>query len=181
MFFSDGYSMLRILAVGVCAYVGLIALLRLYGKRSLSQFNAFDFVVTVALGSTLATMLLSKQTALADGLLAFVVLLSLQFALTWSAVRSEAVDRLVKSDPRLLVYRGTFLSEALRRERVAEHEVRNAVRNHGLARMDQVEAVVLETDGRISVLSGESAGAGRAEGRTGVAAGKHARRGLTRT
>ena len=49
----------------------LVIFLRLSGKRTLSKMNAFDLVVTVALGSTLATVLLTKDVALADGALAF--------------------------------------------------------------------------------------------------------------
>ena len=84
----------------------LLLLLRVSGKRTLTKMNAFDLVVTVALGSTLATVLLTKSVALAEGLTAFVLLIFLQFVLTWLSVRSRAVSRLVKSEPTLLVYQG---------------------------------------------------------------------------
>ena len=84
----------------------LLLLLRVSGKRTLTKMNAFDLVVTVALGSTLATVLLTKSVALAEGLTAFMLLIFLQFVLTWLSVRSRAVSRLVKSEPTLLVYQG---------------------------------------------------------------------------
>ena len=84
----------------------LLLLLRVSGKRTLTKMNAFDLVVTVALGSTLATVLLTKSVALAEGLTAFVLLIFLQFVLTWLFVRSQAASRLVKSEPTLLVYQG---------------------------------------------------------------------------
>ena len=84
----------------------LLLLLRVSGKRTLTRMNAFDLVVTVALGSTLATVLLTKSVALAEGLTAFVLLIFLQFVLTWLFVRSQAASRLVKSEPTLLVYQG---------------------------------------------------------------------------
>ncbi len=89
MFFGSWYSLLRILVVGVLAYVALIVLLRVTGKRTLSKMNAFDLVVTVALGSTLATVLLSKDVALADGVVAFALLIGLQFIITWLSVRVD--------------------------------------------------------------------------------------------
>lgn len=156
MFFSDWFSLLRIVVVGVCAYVGLVLLLRVYGKRSLSQFSAFDFVVTVALGSTLATILLSKDVALADGLLAFALLLSLQFAVTWLSVRMRLVRRLVKSEPRLVYYNKAFLHDAMRDERLTESELRSAIRGQGIADLQEVEAVVLETDGKMTVMKDTS-------------------------
>ena len=84
----------------------LLLLLRVSGKRTLTKMNAFDLVVTVALGSTLTTVLLTKSVALAEGLTAFVLLIFLQFVLTWLFVRSQAASRLVKSEPTLLVYQG---------------------------------------------------------------------------
>ena len=84
----------------------VLLLLRVSGKRTLTKMNAFDLVVTVALGSTLATVLLTKSVALAEGLTAFVLLIFLQFVLIWLSVRSRAVSRLVKSEPTLLAYQG---------------------------------------------------------------------------
>lgn len=152
MFFSDWFSLLRILVVGVCAYVGLVFLLRVYGKRSLSQFSAFDFVVTVALGSTLATILLSRDVVLVEGLLALGLLLSLQFVVTWLSVRLRIVGRLVKSEPRLVYYGECFLQNAMRDERLTEGELRSAVRSQGVANFEEVEAIVLETDGKMTVI-----------------------------
>lgn len=87
-FFSSWTSITRVLLVGVAAYAGLLLLLRVSGKRTLTRMNAFDLVVTVALGSTLATVLLTKSVALADGLVASTLLIFLQYGLTWLSVRS---------------------------------------------------------------------------------------------
>lgn len=164
MFFNGWHALLRIFVVGICSYIALVVLLRVYGKRSLAKMNAFDFVVTVALGSTLATILLSKDVVLAEGVLAFVLLLSLQFAVTWLSLRVGVVRRLVKSEPRLLFYNGTFMHRAMAQERVAEGEVRSAVREQGLGAMEDVEAVVLETSGTISAIRKANAGSSSLEG-----------------
>lgn len=156
MLFSGWDSLLRILVVGVLAYVVLVVFLRVSGKRTLSKMNAFDLVVTVALGSTLATVLLSKDVALADGALAFALLIGLQYLVSWASVRMRWVRRLVTGEPRMLLYCGSFLPAALRQARVTEDEVRAAVRSAGIDSLDKVHAVVLETDGSFSVVqSGE--------------------------
>lgn len=152
MLFSGWDSLLRTLIVGVLAYVALVLFLRLSGKRTLSKMNAFDLVVTVALGSTLATILLSKEVALAEGVLAFALLIGLQFAVSWSSVRAGWVRRLATGEPLMLLYRGEFLAVALRQARVTEDEVRAAVRSAGIDALDKVQAVVLETDGSFSVV-----------------------------
>jgi len=159
--FFDGWSGLgRVVLVGMPAYVALVLLLRITGKRTLSKMNAFDLVITVALGSTFATVLLSSSVALAEGVLAFALLVVLQFAVTWLSVRSKGVRSLVKAEPRLLFHDGAFLHGAMRSERVTEEEVLASVRQQGIARMESVEAVVLETDGSLTVLGSAPSGQG---------------------
>ncbi|WP_211234954.1 hypothetical protein, partial [Azohydromonas australica] len=120
MFFDGWMPLARILILGTLADLALVLLLRVTGKRTLSKLNAFDLIVTVALGSTLATVLLSKDVALAEGLTALALLVLLQGALTWLSVRSPRVSRLVKAEPSLLFLEGRFLQGAMKRERVTE-------------------------------------------------------------
>lgn len=152
MFFDSWDSMLHTLVVGLLAYGAMVFLLRVSGKRTLSKWNAFDFIVTIALGSSLATALLSKDTSLAQGVAAFALLIFLQLFITWLSVRSRLVQRIIKAQPTLLLYRGKFREEALRRERVTESEVRAALRTQGISNLEEVDAVVLETDGSFSVI-----------------------------
>lgn len=152
MFFDNWLGIVRTLIVGTLAYFALVGLLRVSGKRTLSKMNAFDLVVTVALGSTLATILLSEDVALAEGVAAFALLLFLQYAVTWLSLRSALVRRVVKNEPALLVYQGQILEEALRRERVTREEIFQALRSQGQAEVEHVQAVVLETDGTFSVV-----------------------------
>ena len=161
MFFSSWADLGRVLVAGPLAYVALVLFLRVSGKRTLTKLNAFDLVVTVALGSTLATILLSKSVSLAEGLLALGLLIALQFIITWTAVRSPWFAGLVKSEPTLLVRHGQFLDGALRSQRVTRDEVLAALRADGTADLAAVAAVVLETDGSVSILSegGEGASA----------------------
>lgn len=158
MFFNDWTSLLRIVVVGVPAYAALLLLMRIGGKRTLSKFNAFDLVVTVAFGSMLASALLSSDISVSEVVAAFALLVLLQFAITWSAVRWPRIDRLVKAEPQLLYHRGEYLDRALRRERVTRGELLAAVRSQGHAGIEGVSAVVLETDGSISVTAQDPAG-----------------------
>ncbi|QDV75308.1 DUF421 domain-containing protein [Botrimarina mediterranea] len=153
-FFDSWDGLLRTLAVGVLAYIALVALLRLSGKRTLTKLNAFDLVVTVALGSTLATMLLSKDVALTEGALALALLIGLQYLVTWTSIRLRWFRALIRSEPTLLLHHGRMMSRAMQRERITEGEVLAALRAAGVASVDGVEAVILETDGSLSVVQG---------------------------
>ena len=158
--FFDGWAGVgRTLAIGILAYTVVVVFLRLSGLRTLSKMNAFDFIVTIALGSTLATILLNKDVTLAEGAAALGLLVGVQFAVTWSSVRYPWVKRLVTGEPHLLLYEGRLLDDALRSTRVTPDEVRSALRGAGLLAMDQAQAVVLETDGSFTVISrGDASG-----------------------
>jgi uncharacterized membrane protein YcaP (DUF421 family) len=162
MLFDSWAGLGRVLLVGTLAYVALVLLLRISGKRTLTKLNAFDLVVTVALGSTLATVLLSKSVALAEGVLALGLLIFLQYAITWLSVRSLRFQTLIKAEPILLLHRGRLLGGAMRAERITREEILAALRASGAADMRAIAAVVLETDGTLSVIPQADAGTGMA-------------------
>ena len=114
--------------------------------------NAFDFVVTVALGSTLATILVSKDLSVATGFAGLATLVGMQYGVAWLSIRSRTIRRLSRSEPTLLVHRGELLQNAMRSERVNKDEVMSALRKEGLAGVAEAAAVILETDGTLSVL-----------------------------
>lgn len=152
MFFNSWEGIWRILVVGLLAYCALILLLRVSGKRTLSKMNAFDLVVTVALGSILATILLNKKVALLEGISAFFILIILQYLVAWMSVRSNSFKKLIKSDPQLLYYNGQYLQEKINKERILEAEILQSARSNGINSLELVEAVVLETDGSLSII-----------------------------
>lgn len=95
--FRDATALVRIAVVSCAAYASLVLILRISGKRTLSKLNAFDLVVTVALGSSLSNVILSQDTPLVNGIFAFCMLIGLQFVATWASVRSRTVSRALKA------------------------------------------------------------------------------------
>lgn len=139
-------------AMTLGAYLAIVLVLRLAGKRVLSKWNAFDFVVTVAFGSILASTILSSQPDLTKGIVAFTVLAFLQVAITFLSVRCRVFEKLVKASPKAVLLKGKFQHAAMEKERVTEGEVRAAVRAKGVGALEDVYAVILETDGSFSVI-----------------------------
>lgn len=162
MFYDNAGGLIRVVVVGTLAYGWLILVLRITGKRTLAQLNAFDFIVTVALGSTLATVILSGSVALAEGMVALALLALLQLVIAWLSTRRSAVHDAITAQPSLLLRNGHLLPAAMARERVTEESVRQAVRSAGLGGFEEVAAVVLETNGKISVISRSQLGSGSA-------------------
>ena len=152
LFFDNWESLFRTFIIGVLAYIALIVMLRISGKRTLSQMREFDFIVTVALGSTLATVLLNKDVSLSDGILALALLILLQYVLAHFSVRPRSFSKLISSEPTLVFFDGRFLKKALKKERVTEGEVEAVLRGQGIADMKLVDAVIMEANGNFSVV-----------------------------
>ncbi|MGB3191952.1 MAG: YetF domain-containing protein [Limnoraphis sp.] len=140
------------LVIGTLAYVVLIILLRISGKRTLSKWNAFDFIVTVAFGSILGMILLAEDTSLIQGIVGFGLLVILQLTVSWLSVNSTQMQALIKAKPTLLLYQGNMIAETLKKERITQEDVLAAIRSHGISAIENVEAVVLETNGNFSVI-----------------------------
>ncbi len=152
MFFDNVFGLLRVVVISTLAYASLIIVLRIAGKRSLAKLNAFDLVVTVAFGSTFATVLLTKSVSFFEGLLAFVMLAALQWLVSRVSVAWPPFKHLVRSRPRLLLENGNYRKAAMAAERVTEADINEAIRSQGVGRIEDVGAVVLETDGTMSVI-----------------------------
>ena len=155
-------ALMRVLIVTPLVYLAAVALLRVSGKRSLAKLNAFDLIVTVALGSVLAGTVTSSSTALLTGVTGFGLLLLLQIVVSWLTSRRRVDTTLVRSEPTLVMRRGEFLPDALAEVRLTEDEVRQAVRSQGVGGLDQVAAVCLESDGSVSVITDSRVGDGSA-------------------
>lgn len=162
MWFDSWSDVLRVLLVGPASYALLVVVLRLSGKRTLAKLNAFDLVVTVALGSTLATIFLSKDVAWVEGGVALAVLALLQLAVALVTTHVPSWRTGVTAEPTRLLRDGHMLPDALREQRVTPSEVRQAIRSSGIGDVSAVAAVVIESDGTLSVIPGSSLGDGSA-------------------
>jgi uncharacterized membrane protein YcaP (DUF421 family) len=132
--------------------LGIVMYVRVIGLRSFSKMSAFDFVVTVAYGSLLASTTLS-ESSLVDGLVAAASLLAIQYVIALGRSRTT-LSRVVDNRPLLLMRDGRFLEDNLRRARVTTDDVRAKLRAANVCRLEDVQAVVLETTGDVSVLHG---------------------------
>ena len=143
---------LKTVILGIIAYLAIVFMLRISGKRTLAKWNSFDFVVTIAFGSVLASILLSTSDKFGKGVLSFALLVLFQYIITWISVRSSIIQKLIKSEPALLLYRGEMQKDIMKKERIAEGEILAALRANGISAVEDADAVILETDGSFSVI-----------------------------
>jgi len=146
IFFSGWEKTFRRIILTVLGYLS-IEIIRISGKRTLSKTNVFDFVVTVALGSCLASISLNKGVSLLDESLSFSLFIFLQFLLTYLSVKVKGFRTLITSKPKIVFYEGLFLEKEMKNERISKEDILNAGRLQGYSNLDNIYIIVLEATG----------------------------------
>ncbi|WP_036158704.1 DUF421 domain-containing protein [Maribacter forsetii] len=139
-------------AIGI--YMAIILLTRIIGKRSFSKMSSFDFAMTVAVGSIVATTILSSSVKLIEGLVGLAMVYVLQISIAM-ARRNRTVQNIVDNSPLLLMDGEKIIPSNLRKARVTEGDLRSKLREANVTELSQIKAVIFETTGDISVLHKE--------------------------
>ena len=152
LFPAGGQVALQIaLRTGVIYLVVLIGV-RLSGKREVGQMTPFDLTLLLLLSNSVQNAMTGGRGELAIGLSSAFALLVVGFGMSRLFVRAPSAQRIALGVPVLLVNDGTVLTDRMRRERVDTGELMAALRQHGLAAVEEVSMVVLEVDGSLSVV-----------------------------
>ena len=131
----------------------VICLVRLVGTRTLSKMTAFDFLVTLATASLLASACVATGwSSFFQPIAAITTLILAQLGLAFLRRQSKAVRHVMENEPLLLVRDGCFLDGAMRHARVSRDDIMAKLRAANVNSLTAVSAVVLETTGDISVL-----------------------------
>lgn len=149
---TAGSSALMVVLTALGIYAALILLTRISGLRTFSKMSSFDFAITVATGSVLATTLLSSEPPLLQGVVALIAMYALQFSVAFLRSRFRAFGRVVDNQPLLLMDGATVLHDNLKHARMTMEDLRARLREANVIHPDQVRAVVMETTGDVSVL-----------------------------
>lgn len=142
----------RIILTAVMVYALIVLITKLSGKRSTSQLNNFDWIVTVMIGSLSASTILLEEIPFIEGSAAIVTLYCLQFLVTKYASVSASFSHLILSEPRIVFYQGQFLPDAMRAERLTRQELESAMRSEGMNSFDDIEAIVFESDATLTII-----------------------------
>ncbi|GHA23347.1 DUF421 domain-containing protein [Salinimicrobium marinum] len=151
-FWSGWEPIFRILVVGSITYVGLVILLRLSGKRTLTRMTTFDFVIAIAIGSAFGRILTASIVSISEAITAFILLILLQTVFSFLEVHSKRFKKFTTTPPTLLYYNGEFLRKNMRKSRIREDALLSAIRKKSFGSLNEVKAVVFETDGSFSVI-----------------------------
>ena len=157
-FTTSPTTLVAIALVTLGIYIALIVLVRLAGLRSFSKMSSFDFAMTIAVGSILASTALPSQPSLAEGAFALACVFGLQVMVAALRKHTDWFSHVVDNEPVVLMAGREIFHETLARTRVTENDLWAKLREANVLDPDEVRAVVLETTGDIAVLHGEPAG-----------------------
>lgn len=150
-------SILMVIISSIGIYIAVIFFTRLSGLRSFSKMSSFDFAMTVAIGSVIASSILTKDPPLYQAVVALGALYALQMSIAKLRGISPFINILVDNQPVLLMKGSNILDENLKITKVSTDDLRAKLREANVTDLSQVKAVVMETTGDISVLHGEDA------------------------
>ncbi|WKD61278.1 hypothetical protein CCICO_06255 [Corynebacterium ciconiae DSM 44920] len=162
MWFDSWFPIIRALAVGTASYATLLLFLRVAGARSLAKLNAFDFLVTVAIGSILSTAMVTKDLSYATGIVAIAILLGLQYVVARAIRHSSTLREIVTADPIVVVREGQMVQDGMKKARVGAADIYQAARSAGQGDLTAIAAMIVETDGTISVITTDAVGSAEA-------------------
>ncbi|HVD47976.1 MAG TPA: YetF domain-containing protein [Candidatus Limnocylindria bacterium] len=136
----------------VLIYVALLVALRIFGKREVGQFTLYDLVFILLVANALQPAITGPDNSIGGGLV-----LILALVLTNAGVsrldRIPRFHRLLAAAPAVIIQDGKYITEVMKREGVDQEEAETAMREHGVAHVEEVQLGVLEPDGSISIVA----------------------------
>ena len=151
-FVMDWQQVLGIVLSAIGFYFCLILFTRIMGLRSFSKLSSYDFAMTIAVGSILASTVLSDTPALPQGLLAVIMLFLLQALVSMIRRQFKPVKALIDNQPIILMAYGEYFWDNLQEANLSTSDVQEVLRKNGIKSKSEVFAVIMETTADMSVI-----------------------------
>ncbi|MDQ1803768.1 MULTISPECIES: DUF421 domain-containing protein [Chryseobacterium] len=144
---------LDVVVRSLCVYLFMVVAIRLFGKNQLSQLNAGDVVLLLLISNAVQNAMVGQDTSLQGGLIAALVLFAANFILKRLMFSNRSFETFMEENPVILVKDGKIDEKALNTVKITKDELEEAIREHGVERIEDVRLSILEVDGNISVVS----------------------------
>jgi uncharacterized membrane protein YcaP (DUF421 family) len=137
----------------IIVYFFIIFAIRLFGKKELTQLSIIDLVFILLISNSVQNAMVGDNTTLLGGITAATSLFLVNWILKNLIFRSKNLSEMVQGNPLMLVYHGKIIQKHLDQAQLSFNELDAAIREHGVKNLKDVDIVILEVDGNISVLS----------------------------
>lgn len=135
----------------LAVYLFLLVLLRIGGKRQISQLTPFDFVLMLVLSNAVQNSMNGGDNSLIGGLISAGALVVINLVVGWITRRNHKVEQVLEGHPIVLVHNGKIYQSAMDKCKLTRHELFAALRENGCENADHVHFAIFENNGTISV------------------------------
>lgn len=135
------------------AYVFALVLARIMGRKLISQMTFFDFIVGVTMGTLTANVMVDASNTSSSSVIALIILSALSVAIGILNIKSFKIRKMTDSEPVTLVKDGTIVEENMKNTRMTINELMMKMREKNAFSLADVEFAMMETDGKLSVLT----------------------------
>lgn len=139
-------------------YIVLAILMRLMGKRQIGEVSLAEFVAVVLLSELAALPITDRDIPLAHGLAPLIIISSIEIIIAYICRKSVKIRRFIDGKPIVLVQNGKIIEKNLTKTRVTPDEIESEIRVNGYRQIQEVDTVILEQTGKISVLPKKKSG-----------------------
>ncbi|MCE5175489.1 MAG: YetF domain-containing protein [Bacteroidales bacterium] len=145
----------RIIGSTLAVYIFIIVAIRLFGKKELAQLSVVDLVFILLISNSVQNAMVGPDATLLGGLVAATTLFLVNYLLKYIQYRFPRFGKVVEGDTIMLVYEGKMIESHMKKAKITEDELMEAVREHGVSSIEEVNLAIMEVDGAISILSGK--------------------------
>ena len=146
-------SYVQIIFSTLVVYLFIVIAIRLFGKKELAQLSVVDMVFILLISNAVQNAMVGPDSTLSGGLVAASTLFVMNYLLKYLQFKFPKFGKIIEGDATMLIYKGKILESHLKKSKITTEELMEAVREHGVATVKEVDLAILEVDGNISVLS----------------------------
>ncbi|MFZ4457210.1 MAG: DUF421 domain-containing protein [Bacteroidales bacterium] len=146
-------SYLHVMGSTLAVYLFIVVAIRLFGKKELAQLSVVDLVFILLISNAVQNAMVGPDTTLSSGLVAATTLFVVNYLFKYLQYRYPKFGKVIQGDATMLVYKGRMIAAHMDKARISVDELMEAIREHGVASVEEVDLAIMEVDGSISVLS----------------------------
>lgn len=146
---------LNIIVSSSIIYLFITIAIRIFGKKELSQLSVLDLVFVLLISNAVQNAMVGSDSSLLGGLIAASTLFALNYIFKYFLFRSKKLTKLLEGEPIILVSGGKVQEKNLRKLQITFDELLEAIREHGVSDLKEVDLAIFEMDGNISIQSND--------------------------
>lgn len=148
-------SYINIIISSTVIYLFIIIAIRLFGKKELAQLSVVDLVFILLISNAVQNAMVGSDTSLVGGLIAAGTLFIINFIFKQIIYLFPRLGRVIQGESVMIIYKGKLIEKNVVKAKLTKDEIFEAIREHGVGTVEEVDLAVLEVDGNISVLSND--------------------------